>query len=100
LVYRESLRNVWLDGQERPVEALAYIVDRGHPQYAGRLTLEQRLHYIRQGHGQSGPNRDYVLSTVEALESMGCRDTDLHALAARLRGPHETPLATAAASGV
>jgi cation transport protein ChaC len=92
-VYHESLRNVWLDGRkERPVAALTYIVDRGHPQYAGRLTLEQRLHHLRQGHGQSGPNRDYVISTVEALEGMGCRDHHLHALAARLKGPHETPI--------
>ncbi len=95
-VYRETLRGVWLDGQpERRVEALTYIVDRGHPQYAGRLTLDQRLHHIRQGHGQSGANRDYVLATVDALESMGCRDAELHALAERLKGVHDAHTAAA-----
>jgi glutathione-specific gamma-glutamylcyclotransferase len=89
-VYRESLRSVWLneDPQQR-VQALCYVVDRGHPQYAGRLTLAQQLHHVRQGHGQSGPNRDYVLETVNALEALGYRESELHLLAERLRGVHE-----------
>ncbi len=37
------------------IEALTYVVDRGHPQYAGKLSLDQRIHLIRQGHGRSGP---------------------------------------------
>jgi cation transport protein ChaC len=39
---------------------------------------------VRQGHGQSGANRDYVLETVRALEALGYRETDLHLLAERL----------------
>jgi cation transport protein ChaC len=89
-VYVETLRGVWLTTQpERRVQALTYVVDRGHPQYAGRLSLDERLHHIRQGHGQSGANRDYVLSTVQTLESMGCRDAELHKLAERLKGGHD-----------
>lgn len=90
-VYRETLRRIELeDADRRQVRALCYIVDRGHVQYAGRLSLAERLHYIRQGHGQSGPNRDYVLKTVHALEALGYRETDLHLLADRLKGVHET----------
>ena len=90
-VYRESLRGVMLMGNpERRVVALSYIVDRGHPQYAGRLTTDQQLHHIRQAHGQSGPNSEYVLATVAALEAMDCRDAGLHALAERLKGSHQT----------
>lgn len=89
-VYVEAMRGVWLTTQPaRRVQALTYIVDRGHAQYAGRLSLDERLHHIRQGHGQSGANRDYVISTVQTLESMGCRDTELHALAERLKGAHD-----------
>src|SRR5262245_10301941 len=78
-VYRESLRRVWLRRQpEQAVAALCYMVDRAHPQYAGRLSLERQLHLVRQGHGQSGPNRDYVIATVAAMESMGLRDSELH----------------------
>ena len=87
MVYREAVRSVWLRGEpERRVSALCYVVDRGHAQYAGRLTLEQQLHHVRQGHGRSGANRDYVLSTVAALEELGLRETDLHLLAERLAG--------------
>jgi cation transport protein ChaC len=68
---------------------VCYVVDRGHPQYAGRLTIEEQLHHIRNAHGQSGANPDYVLSTVAALEEMGSRDEDLHRLAERLKGPRE-----------
>ena len=89
-VYRETVRTVWLEGKpERHVDAVCYAVDRSHPQYAGRLTLEQQLHHVRQGHGRSGNNRDYVIETVAALEALGCRDASLHLLAERLKGAHE-----------
>jgi cation transport protein ChaC len=89
-VYRESVRTIWLKSEpERRVSALCYTVDRGHAQYAGRLTLEQQLHHVRQGHGQSGANRDYVIATVAALEQLGYRETALHLLAERLKGAHE-----------
>ncbi len=91
MVYRETMRAVWLAGDpRRRVPALCYVVDRSHPQYAGRLTLAEQLHHIRQGHGQSGPNRDYVLETINELERLGYRESELHLLAARLKGLHET----------
>jgi len=55
------------------------------------MSLEQQLHYVRQGHGRSGANRDYVISTVAALEALGFRDAELHLLAERLKGVHEPP---------
>ena len=89
-VYRECVRTIWLKSEpERRVPALCYMVDRSHPQYAGRLTVEQQLHHVRQGHGRSGANRDYVIETVAALEQLGYRETDLHLLAERLMGVHE-----------
>jgi glutathione-specific gamma-glutamylcyclotransferase len=96
MVYRESIRSIWLRGApERRVSALCYTVDRGHPQYAGRLSLAQQLHFVRQGHGQSGANRDYVIATVAALEELGLRETALHLLAERLKGVHESAAAAA-----
>jgi cation transport protein ChaC len=89
-VYRETIRLVRLEQEsEQSVPALCYIVDRGHPQYAGRLSLDKQLHFVRQGHGQSGANRDYVLDAVKALEALGYRETELHLLAERLKGMHE-----------
>jgi glutathione-specific gamma-glutamylcyclotransferase len=88
-VYLEAMRRIELeDAARRQVSALCYIVDRGHVQYAGRLSLAERVHYVRQGHGRSGPNREYVLDAVRALEALGYRETDLHLLAERL-GEHE-----------
>ena len=86
-VYREVVRSVWLDGDARErVSAIAYVADRGHEQYAGRLSLDEQLHLVRGGHGSSGANDEYVIETVTALEAMNIRDSQLHRLAAMLRG--------------
>ncbi|GLR89315.1 gamma-glutamylcyclotransferase [Bradyrhizobium iriomotense] len=84
-VYREVMRSVWLENDARQrVSALAYVVDRGHVQYAGRLSLAEQHRHVLQGRGQSGANRDYVTATVKAIEAEGFRDTQLHQLAAML----------------
>jgi cation transport protein ChaC len=84
-VYREVMRSVWLENEARQrISALTYVVDRDHEQYAGRLSLAEQLRHVQQGHGRSGVNRDYVLSTVAAIEAAGFRDNQLHKLAAML----------------
>jgi cation transport protein ChaC len=84
-VYREVMRSVWLENEPRQrVSALVYVVDRGHGQYAGRLSLAEQFRHVLQGHGQSGANREYVLSTVKAIEAEGFRDPQLHQLALML----------------
>jgi cation transport protein ChaC len=94
-VYREVMRSVWLEDEPRQrVSALAYVVDRGHVQYAGRLSLAEQLRHVQQGHGQSGANREYVIATVKAIEAEGFRDTPLHQLALMLhddRPLHQPP---------
>ena len=90
-VYREVMRSVWLEDEARQrVSALAYVVDRGHVQYAGRLSLTDQLRHVQQGHGRSGNNRDYVLSTVKSIEAQGFHDAQLHQLALMLHD--DTPL--------
>jgi cation transport protein ChaC len=84
-VYLETMRRIELEEHaRRQVRALCFVVDRSHVQYAGRLTLAECVHHVRQGHGSSGANRDYVLETVQALEALGYRETDLHLIAERL----------------
>jgi glutathione-specific gamma-glutamylcyclotransferase len=84
-VYREVMRSVWLESRARQrASALTYVVDRGHVQYAGRLSMAEQLRHVRQGHGQSGANRDYVLATVKAIEAEGFSDSQLHQLAMML----------------
>jgi len=90
-VYREVMRSVWLENEARQrVSALTFVVDRGHVQYAGRLSLAEQLRHVQQGHGRSGNNRDYVLSTVKSIEAQGFRDPQLHQLALTLHD--DTPL--------
>jgi glutathione-specific gamma-glutamylcyclotransferase len=84
-VYVERWKPVsLLDGSRRELEALCYMADRGHPQYAGRLSLERQAELVRQAMGMAGANIDYVLNTVRHLEAAGIHDAELMALAARL----------------
>ena len=84
-IYREAVRRVWLkDGSTRAVPAVVFLVDRGHAQYAGQITAEERLHLIRQGHGVGGPNADYVTATARHLAELGIRDAEISWLVARL----------------
>ncbi|MGB6662089.1 MAG: gamma-glutamylcyclotransferase [Xanthobacteraceae bacterium] len=86
-VYVEATRQIELeDKTRRRVGALCYIVDRSHVQYAGRLTLAESLHHVRQGHGKARATPDSVIETVRALEALGYREGELHLLAERLGG--------------
>ncbi len=88
-VYIETSRRVTLSASPpRDVTALVFLVDRSHAQYAGRLDIEHQIHLVRQGHGRSGANLDYVLSTIAEIEAQGCRDGKLQAIAERLKGGH------------
>ena len=94
-VYLETIRRIELEEPaRRQVRALCFIVDRSHVQYAGRLSLAECVHHVRQGHGSSGANRDYVVETVQALEALGYRETELHLIAERLSAgaPHAAGL--------
>jgi cation transport protein ChaC len=84
-VYVEARRKITLLGDtRRGVEAITYIVDRTHRQYAGTLPVEEQRAIVRRSVGQSGPNPEYVLSTLAHLREMGIRDENLEAVAAGL----------------
>ena len=86
MVYLERSVNVTLLTQPaRPVTALTYVVDRTHEQYAGKLSLEDQLTFIRQGHGGSGPCHEYVTSMAEHISELGLRDSTLESLHAALK---------------
>nr|WP_144294173.1 gamma-glutamylcyclotransferase [Rhodoligotrophos appendicifer] len=83
MVYREAVRPILLGG-ESPMEALVYLIDRKHPQYSGKLGLDQQMSFILQGRGVSGSCPDYVRSTVEHLRELGIHDSELEAIYAKL----------------
>ena len=91
-VYVEATKQVsLLDGSGREREAVCFMADRGHPQYAGRLSLERQADLVRSATGLSGSNIDYVLNTVRHLEEVGIHDVELAALAKRLAGLSGAP---------
>ncbi len=82
-VYLERHVTAVLDGGET-VTAVAYVVDRSHGQYAGRLDVDRAVERVRGAAGVSGPNEEYVLNTEAHLRALGIRDRWLEEVAARL----------------
>jgi cation transport protein ChaC len=87
MVYLERKVRIRFHDAEESSEALTYVVDRRHKQYAGALSFEEQLKFIHQGQGQSGVCRDYVLSTLNHLRDMKIHDERLERLALRLALP-------------
>ncbi len=75
-VYRPALRRLHLPG--RVVRALVFAVDRGHPQYAGRLDAQRAAVVVGRARGRSGANAEYLANTVAHLDALGVRDRRLH----------------------
>lgn len=82
--YRELA--VTLDlADARRVEALTYVVQPEHPQYAGGLDLDRQAAIIAVASGGRGPNAAYLDSFVEHLELLGLDDPDFAGLSQRVR---------------
>ncbi|PKQ03683.1 MAG: gamma-glutamylcyclotransferase, partial [Alphaproteobacteria bacterium HGW-Alphaproteobacteria-10] len=77
LVYRDVMKPVELVDDGSRVEALCFIVDRAHEQYAGRIDFETQVRLIAEGEGRSGKNPDYLESTVRHLDEVGLSDEGL-----------------------
>jgi cation transport protein ChaC len=82
-VYLERLREIRFDDGSRAT-ALAYLVDRGHGQYAGKLDEDTQFGIVAEARGQSGANRDYVINTARHLAELAMPDALLTRLASRL----------------
>jgi glutathione-specific gamma-glutamylcyclotransferase len=82
-IYIEARLMTELDGGRR-VSAIAYVVDRKHPQYSGRLSVDAMLNYVQGGTGRSGGNIEYVLASHGKLQELGIRDPALDALVNRI----------------
>ncbi len=79
--YVESWLHVRLiDG--RRVKALAFLSDRTHPQWAGRLDPEAQARLIAHSSGLSGRNVDYLRDLIGHLREDGVRDGAMERLLA------------------
>ena len=61
----------------RPIHALAFIADPGHPSYVRELDLHGRARLVAQGLGQRGHCVDYIRNTLDHMHGVGVRDPHL-----------------------
>jgi cation transport protein ChaC len=83
--YVEAWREVRLAGGERQ-QALVFLSDKGHRQWAGNLTLERQAELIHGAVGLSGRNEDYLTELVEHLRAEGIRDEGMERLLKMVEG--------------
>ena len=83
--YFEACAPVRLD-DGRKANALIFLSDRGHPQWAGDLTLEQQAALIAGSTGLSGRNIDYLRDLVMHLREDGVRDHAMEKLLKMVEG--------------
>ncbi len=88
--YLESRIALDLDRGGR-VTALAFVVDRVHPQYCGGLPLHRQAAVIAAATGGRGPNAEYLWNTQAHLAALGIGDPELDWLAAEVRRRTASP---------
>jgi glutathione-specific gamma-glutamylcyclotransferase len=66
------------------LRAFALTVRRNHPDYAGRLSLDETARIIAGAAGRRGANRDYLADAVRHLADLGLADAHLTRLAERV----------------
>ena len=64
----------------RRVEALTYVINRDHTQYAGLLTPEAQARTIATAAGVKGDNCDYLTATAAHLQALGIADAEMEHL--------------------
>ena len=77
--YVEAEIGLRLPGGRR-VDAVAFLSDRSHPQWAGDLSLEEQAELIAGATGLSGRNLDYLRDLVGHLREAGIRDPAMERL--------------------
>ena len=75
---RLAARCGWTGAAKAP--ALVFLSDKGHPQWAGALSLERQAELIAGAVGLSGRNVDYLRDLVEHLRAEGIRDEGMERL--------------------
>lgn len=89
-VYLERTAKLRLD-DGRHVDAVAYVADPAHEQYAGRISVGDAVAKVCGAVGGMGPNEDYVLATADHIRSLGIRDRWLEAVCGGIRTRMQQP---------
>ena len=84
-------RRVRLDTDRGEIVAVAFVVDREHPQYAGGLPEDVQAEIIARARGGRGPNDEYLHKTARALHDAGIGDAALDRLSEKVRRFGDNP---------
>ena len=68
----------------RKVQSLTFVCRTDHPHFVTHLEFEDTVNVVKTARGNRGCNRDYVINTVEHMNQINIRNTNLHKVAARL----------------
>ena len=77
-----------VDAGNETLRAIAFFVNRGHANYAGKLPLETVIKTLVSTRGQLGTPAEYLLETVRGLIEHGVRDPYLLELRRRVLAMH------------
>ncbi|MGZ9712834.1 gamma-glutamylcyclotransferase [Glaciimonas sp. GNP009] len=77
------------DHQPHQVKALAFVMNRHHAGYAGRLSDTIVVSHLRDASGLYGPAREYLQHTLEGLLKDGLQDPYLARLWAQLQSENK-----------
>ncbi len=75
----------------RMIDALTFLSDRAHPQWAGVLDLDIQAGLIAGATGLSGRNVDYLRDLVRHLREEGARDRGMERLLEAVEGLESVP---------
>ncbi|MBI1395687.1 MAG: gamma-glutamylcyclotransferase [Betaproteobacteria bacterium] len=79
-----------------PVRAIAFVINRDKPTYAGKLTDEQIVSVMLRARGHYGPCADYLTMTAESLAREGLPDRHLERLVRLIDAVRPAPAASVA----
>lgn len=89
-VYQERRLRVCLSDSGKSVEALTFVAEVLHPNFAGEMKPADVARIIRSARGPAGTNLEYFARMYASLKGLGIRDWHMAALA-RTIGAARTP---------
>ena len=84
-IYHEVVLPVKRFASTEYINAMTYVVDPAHHQYAPHKNLKETISIVKQGFGVSGSCEDYVLNTIRHLRDLGIKDQEIELLAPYLK---------------
>jgi glutathione-specific gamma-glutamylcyclotransferase len=70
-------RWITVDTASGAIKALAFVMNRASPRYAGRLNLDEVADVLSRACGHWGTGAEYLLNTISHLEAKGIADGNL-----------------------